>query len=125
MKKKSKVKSKKESMKGYKNIDVSEIKAFEVDSIDDLDLSDFEEQILSLDLNDNKKIVSLLAQMFIDGDHDAFMELAALYIDHVGKREMSKRAKIPEKTIYNFKDKKHKTSSENIFRIMKAISEAS
>lgn len=125
MKKKSKMKSKKESLRGYKNIKGSEIKAFEVDSIDLIDLSGFEEHVSSLDLNNKKKIVKLLGQMFIDGDHDAFMELAALYIDHVGKREMSKRAKIPEKTIYNFKDMKHKTSSENIFRIMKAISEAS
>ena len=60
--------------------------------------------------------------MFKDGDHDAFMELTELYIDHVGKRKISKLTKIPEKTIYNFKDKKHKTSSENIFKIMKAIS---
>jgi len=52
-----------------------------------------------------------MVEMFKEGDHDAFMELAELYIDHVGKRKMSKLAKIPEKTIYNFKDKKHKTSS--------------
>lgn len=66
--------------------------------------------------------MKLLVEMFKDGNHDAFMELAELYIDHVGKRKMSKIAHIPEKTIYNFKDKKHKTSSENIFKIMKAIS---
>lgn len=125
MKKKSKMKSEKESMRGYKNMNASEIKAFEVDSIDDLDLSDFEEHVSSLDLDNKKKTLKLLTEMFVDGDHDAFMELLELYISHVGKREMSKRAKIPEKTIYNFKDKKHKTSSENIFKIMKAISEAS
>lgn len=60
--------------------------------------------------------------MFKNGDHDAFMELTKLYIDYVGKRKMSKLADIHEKSIYNFKDKKHKTSSENIFKIMKAIS---
>ena len=60
--------------------------------------------------------------MFKDGDHDAFMELAELYIDHVGKSKISNITKIPQRTIYNFKDKKHKTSSENIFKIMKAIS---
>jgi hypothetical protein len=37
--------------------------------------------------------------MLKEGDNDAFMELAELYIDHVGKRKMSKLAKIPEKNL--------------------------
>jgi len=90
--------------------------------IDSINLATFDEYKSSLDLDNKKKVVKLLVEMFAAGDHDAFMELAELYIDHVGKREMSRLAKIPEKTIYNFKDKKHKTSSENIFKIMKAIS---
>lgn len=106
-------------MSGHKTIKVSEIKPLKVDSIN---LDSFDDYKSSLDLNDRKKVVKLLVEMFKDGDHDAFMELAELYIDHVGKRKMSKMANIPEKTIYNFKDKKHKTSSENIFKIMRAIS---
>jgi DNA-binding phage protein len=106
-------------MSGHKTIKASDIKPLKVKTIK---LSSFDDYKSSLDLNDRKKVVKLLVDMFKDGDHDAFMELAELYIDHVGKRKMSKLADIPEKTIYNFKDKKHKTSSENIFKIMKAIS---
>ena len=94
-------------------------KALKVGSIK---LDTFDEYKSSLDLDNKKKVVKLLTQMFIAGDHDAFIELAEIYIDHIGKRKMSKLANIPERTIYNFKDKKHKTSSENIFKIMKAIS---
>ena len=106
-------------MSGHKTIKASEIKPLKVDSIK---LDSFDNYKTSLDLSNRKKVVKLLVEMFKNGDHDAFMELAELYIDYVGKRKMSKLADIPEKTIYNFKDKKHKTSSENIFKIMKAIS---
>ncbi len=106
-------------MSGYKTIKASAAKPLKVKSIK---LDSFDEHKSSLNLNNRKKVVKLLMEMFRDGDHDAFMELIELYIDHIGKRKMSKLAKIPEKTIYNFKDKTHKTSSENIFKIMKAIS---
>jgi hypothetical protein len=106
-------------MSGHKTLKSSEIKSIKVDS---LFLESLEKYKSSIDLNDRKKVIKLLVEMFKEGDHDAFMELAELYIDHIGKRKMSKLAKIPEKTIYNFKDKKHKTSSENIFKLMKAIS---
>ena len=105
-------------MSTHKNIKASQIKSLKVKSIN---LDSFDEYKSSIDLTDRKKVVKLLMGMFAEGDHDAFMELAELYIDHIGKREMAKRTKIPEKTIYNFKDRKHKTSSENIFKIMKAI----
>lgn len=106
-------------MSAHKTIKASEIKPLKINSIK---LNSFDEYKSSLDLNDKKKVVKLLVDMFKDGNHDAFMELAELYIDHIGKRKMSQLAQIPEKTIYNFKDKKHKTSSENIFKIMRAIS---
>ena len=106
-------------MSGHKTIKASEIKPLKVDSIK---LDSFDNYKTSLDLSNRKKVVKLLVEMFKNGDHDTFMELAELYIDYVGKRKMSKLTDIPEKTIYNFKDKKHKTSSENIFKIMKAIS---
>jgi len=105
-------------MSGHKTIKVSEVKGLKVKSLKTGSTDVYKS---SLDLNNSKKIVKLLLDMFKEGDHDAFMELVALYMDHVGKRKISKLADIPEKTIYNFKDKKHKTSSENIFKIMKAI----
>ena len=106
-------------MSKHKTIKDSEIKSLKVKSIK---LDSFDNYKSSLNLDNSKKVCKLLTDMFKDGDHDAFMELIELYIDHVGKRKMSKIANIPEKTIYNFKDKKHKTSSENIFKIMRAIS---
>ncbi len=105
-------------MSTHKTIKASKIKALKVESVD---LDSFDEFRSSLDLKNKHLVTKLLTQMFAAGDHDAFMELLELYIDYFGKREMSKKAKIPEKTIYNFKDKTHKTSSENIFKIMKAI----
>lgn len=105
-------------MSGHKRIKTSKVKALKVSAVT---LETFDEYKTSIDLDNRKKVVGLLVEVFVAGDHDAFMELAELYIDHIGKREMSKRANIPEKTIYNFKNKKHKTSSENIFKLMKAI----
>ena len=107
-------------MSSHKTIKASKVKALKVDSID---LHSFDEYKSSIDLDNKGKLIKLLTQMFVAGDHDSFMELMELYIDHVGKRKISKEANIPEKTIYNFKDKKHKTSSENIFKMMKAISD--
>lgn len=97
----------------------SKVKALKVDA---LNLEDFDEYESSIDLDNKPALLKALTQMFVQGDHDAFMELIELYIDHVGKRKISKDADIPEKTIYNFLDKKHKTSSENIFKLMKVIS---
>lgn len=105
-------------MKTHKTSKVSQVKALKVQS---MNFEGFDEHISSIDLDDQKKVRKLLGEMFMAGDHDAFMELMELYIDHTGKREISRKAKIPEKTIYNFKDKKHKTSSENIFKLMKSF----
>ncbi len=107
-------------MSGHKTMKASEIKPLKIKAVK---RDSFDEYKSSLDLSDRKKVVKLLVEMFKDGDHDAFMELIELYIDHIGKRKMSKLADIPEKTIYNFKDKKHKTSSENIFKLMKAMTQ--
>jgi DNA-binding phage protein len=105
-------------MSSLKSHKTTKTKALKVKSID---LDSFDEYKSSINPENKRSVVKLLTQMFVAGDHDAFMELMELYIDHIGKREMSKKANIPEKTIYNFKDKKHKTSSENIFKLMKAI----
>lgn len=106
-------------MSTHKNLKKSQLKPLKVDSVK---IDSFDEYKSSIDLEDRKKVVKLLCEMFVQGDHDAFMELIEMYIDHAGKREISRKANIPEKTIYNFKDKKHKTSSENIFKLMKVIS---
>lgn len=106
-------------MSTHKTIKASKLKPLKVDAVN---LDSFDDYKSSIDLDDRKKIKKLLCELFVQGDHDAFMELMEMYIDHVGKRVISKKANIPEKTIYNFKDKKHKTSSENIFKIMKVIS---
>ncbi len=105
-------------MSDHKTMKASKAKALKVDS---LKLDSFDEHKSSIDLNNKTKLTKLLVEMFVAGDHDAFMELIELYIDHVGKRKISQLADIPEKTIYNFKDKTHKTSSVNIFKIMKII----
>ena len=86
-----------------------------------IDLSAFDKYESSINLDNKKELVNSLVEMFMSGDHDAFMELIELYIDHVGKREVAKKTRIPERTIYNFIDKKHKTSSENLFKIMAFI----
>lgn len=109
---------KKNIMKKHVTIHVSKVKALKVKSVN---LKGFDEYVSSIDMDNKKQIKKILCDMFMDGEHDSFMELMALYINHIGKRKMSKLAKIPEKTIYNFKDKKHKTSSENVFKLMKSI----
>lgn len=106
-------------MSAHKTVKASKAKALKVKSVD---LDGFDEHLSSVDLKNKGKVVKLLTKMFVAGDHDGFMELLELYIDNMGKRAISKAANIPEKTIYNFKDRSHKTSSENVFKIMKVIS---
>lgn len=88
-------------MSTHKTIKASKIKALKVESVD---LDSFDEFRSGLDLKNKHMVTKLLTQMFAAGDHDAFMELL-----YVGKREMSKRAKIPEKrsTILKIKPIKH------------------
>jgi len=82
----------------------------------------FEEHFSSLDLTDPAFVQEILLEHFINGEHDTFFEILALYIDHVGKTRISREAKIPERTVYNFLKGDHKTSSENVFKVMKFIS---
>jgi DNA-binding phage protein len=102
------------------NIHVSKLKLPKVKKLNLEGLTPYKS---SLDLSDHKKVKSYLVEFFEDGEHEAFMDLLELYIDHIGKRRMAKLTEIPERSIYNFKDKTHKTSAENIFRIMKVIGE--
>lgn len=88
----------------------------------EVSLKDFEAHKSSLDLDDPVHVRDMLLQHFVLGEHDTFFEILALYIDHVGKTRISREAKIPERTVYNFIKGDHKTSSENIFKVMKFIS---
>ncbi len=84
--------------------------------------SQFKEHESSVDLSDPRLVREILVEHFLNGEHDTFFEILALYIDHVGKTRISKEAKIPERTVYNFLRGDHKTSSENVFKVMKFIS---
>ena len=82
----------------------------------------FDEYESSLNFENPQVVRDILMQHFADGEHDTFFEILALYMDHVGKTKISQETKIPEKTVYNFMKGQHKTSSENIFKVMRFIS---
>ena len=105
-----------ESKKGH-------ILELEVPRVGSINLEGFDEYESSLDFSNPIHIRDILMQHFIEGEHETFLELLALYIDHVGKTKISKETQIPERTIYNFIRGDHKTSSENVFRVMKFISD--
>ncbi len=81
-------------MSGHKKSKAPKAEALKVVSIE---LDTFDEYKSSIDLDNKGKLIKLLTKMFVAGDHDAFMELMELYIDHVGKRKISKEANIPER----------------------------
>jgi DNA-binding phage protein len=95
----------------------------EVPRVGSANLEEFDEYESSLDFSNPEHIREILMQHFIEGEHETFLELLALYIDHVGKTKISQKTQIPERTIYNFIRGDHKTSSENVFRVMKFISD--
>lgn len=107
-------------MNSKKNIHISKLK---IRKVPELDLSDFEEHKSSLDFSNPLKVLEWLTEHFMEGEYDTFFEILALYLDHIGKSEISRSTKIPERTIYNFIRGAHVTSSENIFKIMKYISD--
>lgn len=106
-------------MKKHKTKHISKLK---IPKVKDVSLADFEEYSSTLDFSNIKKIRKHLVEHFLAGEHETFFEILALYLDHVGKSRISRETKIPERTIYNFIKGDHKTSSENIFKIMKFIS---
>lgn len=87
-----------------------------------VNLKEFEQHESSLNLRDPTQVRDMLLQHFMFGEHDTFFEILALYVDYVGKTRISREAKIPERTVYNFLRGDHKTSSENVFKVMKFIS---
>jgi hypothetical protein len=107
-------------MSKHKTIKVSDLKILKVT---DIDLSNFEEHKSSMDFSNAQKVREILMEHFMAGEHDTFLEILALYLDHVGKAKVALETKIPQRTIYNFIKGDHKTSSENVFKVMKFVSE--
>jgi hypothetical protein len=107
-------------MKKNKSKNIAEIK---IPKVKKVNLKGFEKHNSSLDFSNPALVREFLLQHFIDGEHDTFFEILALYIDHIGKTRISLEAHIPERTVYNFIKGDHKTSSLNVFKVMKFISE--
>ena len=106
-------------MSTHKTKRISDIK---ISRASGLKLDDFDEYRSSIDFSNPCKIKKILTRHFTDGEHDTFLEILALFMGHIGKTRISRETKIPERTIYNFIKGQHKTSSENIFKVMKFIS---
>jgi hypothetical protein len=100
----------------------SHISELDIPDVSELNLEGFDEYESSLSFEDPQLVRENLMQHFLSGEHETFFEILALYMDHVGKTKISKETEIPERTIYNFINGQHKTSSENIFKVMKYIS---
>lgn len=95
---------------------------FKLPQVEDLDLGDFDIFESSLNFEDPKTVRALLLKHFMNGEHDSFIEILGLYMNHVGKSRIAQEAGIPERTVYNFMNGDHKTSSINIFKVMRFIS---
>jgi hypothetical protein len=107
-------------MSKHKTIKISDLK---IPKVAGIDLSNFEEHKSSIDFSSAKKVREILMEHFMAGEHDTFFEILALYLDHVGKAKVALKTKIPQRTIYNFIKGDHKTSSENVFKVMKFVSD--
>lgn len=107
-------------MSKHKTMKLSDLK---IPNIGDVDLSAFVEHESSIDFSNPRKIREILNEHFLAGDHDSFFEILALYLDHVGKTKVALKTKIPQRTIYNFIKGDHKTSAENVFKVMKFVTD--
>jgi hypothetical protein len=116
------MKKKKTKVSEHKTLSVSKMKLIKVKNVN---LEGCVPYKSSIDLDNPRKIRQYLTEFFETGEHEAFMDLLVVYINHIGKRKLANLTKIPERSIYNFKDKKHKTSSENIFKIMGVLNKMS
>lgn len=104
----------------HKTLKVTDL---DIPVVKDINLSKFDLHESSIDFSSAKKVREILKEHFLSGEHDTFFEILALYLDHVGKLKVSEKTKIPQRTIYNFIKGDHKTSSENIFKVMKFIAD--
>ena len=104
------------------DIKTTHISELDIPEITDLKIEEFDEHKSSLDFEDPRVVRDILMQHFLNGERIIFFEILGLYMNHVGKTKISREAKIPERTIYNFIKGQHQTSSANIFKIMKFIS---
>jgi hypothetical protein len=100
----------------------NQISDLKIKKVSNIDLNGFDEYVSSLDLNRPQLVREQLVEHFLNGEHETFFEILALYINHVGKTTISKETNIPERTIYNFINGQHKTSSENVFKVMEFLS---
>lgn len=107
-------------MNKYKTKNISTMK---IPKVSEIVLKDFDAYESSIDFSNPKKVKKILVEHFLAGDEETFLEILALYLNHIGKDKVSKKTKIPQRTIYNFISGNHKTSSENIFKVMKFISD--
>lgn len=107
-------------MSDHKTFDISEL---DIPHVEELNLDGFDNYESSLNFESPSTIRDILMQHFMAGEHDTFFEILALYMDHVGKDKVVTDTKIPKRTVYNFINGKHKTSSENVFKVMKFISD--
>lgn len=98
------------------------IKDLELTQVEDLDLDNFDVFESSLNFESPKEVRTILLKHFVNGEHDSFFEILSLYMNHVGKSKVALEAGIPERTVYNFINGDHKTSSINIFKVMRFIS---
>ncbi|MBC8550256.1 MAG: hypothetical protein H8D23_11485 [Candidatus Brocadiales bacterium] len=104
------------------NYKTSYIQDLDIPDVSELNLEKFDKYESSLDFSNYQHVKKVLLQHFSDGDHDTFFELLSLFINHVGKTKIARETNIPERTIYNFIKGDHKTSSENVFKVMRFIS---
>ncbi len=51
----------------------------------------------------------ILVEHFLAGDEETFLEMIGINLNHVGKEKVSKKTKIPQRTMYNFISGDHKT----------------
>lgn len=100
---------------------IKEISELDIPEVSGIDLSEFDDYESSLDFSDTMKVREILKEHFLNGEHETFFEVLSLFIDHVGKSKIALETNIPERTIYNFINGQHKTSSENIFKVMRYI----
>ena len=107
-------------MSDYKTHHISQLN---ISKVDDVGLESFDPYESSLVFDNPSVVRAHLVQHFMDGDHDTFFFFFSLYMDYVGKGEISLATGIPERTIYNFINGQHKTSSFNVFKVMKYISD--
>ena len=92
----------------------------EIPYVGEIDLTGFDECESSLNFDDPQVVLDMLMEHFAAGEHDAFSEILALYMKHVGKNTIVRETKIP--AIYSFIEQRRQMSAENICKMMRFLS---